>query len=38
MGPDEMRAIAGCIDEVLRAPESAAAIRPRVETIALRFA
>jgi hypothetical protein len=29
--------VASLIDEVLRAPESAAAIRPRAETIALRF-
>jgi glycine hydroxymethyltransferase len=37
MGGAEMAEVAGLIDEVLRAPESAAAIRPRAETIALRF-
>ena len=37
MGAAEMAEIAGLIDEVLRAPESAAAIRPRAETIAQRF-
>jgi glycine hydroxymethyltransferase len=38
MGPEQMREIAACIDEVLRAPESATAIGPRVETVARRFA
>jgi glycine hydroxymethyltransferase len=37
MGGAEMAEVASLIDEVLRAPESAAAIRPRAETIALRF-
>jgi glycine hydroxymethyltransferase len=37
MAAPEIVAIAGLIDEVLRAPESAAEARPRVETIARRF-
>jgi glycine hydroxymethyltransferase len=37
MGAHEMVEIGGLIDEVLRAPESAPAFRPRTETIALRF-
>ncbi|MEA2674746.1 MAG: glycine hydroxymethyltransferase [Chloroflexota bacterium] len=37
MAAPEMAEIASLIDEVLRAPESAAAVRPRAETIARRF-
>jgi glycine hydroxymethyltransferase len=37
MGAAEMVEIASLIDEVLRAPESAAALRPRAETMARRF-
>ncbi|HYK96653.1 MAG TPA: hypothetical protein VE011_12445 [Candidatus Dormibacteraeota bacterium] len=37
MGGAEMTEIAGLIDEVLRAPRSAEAVRSRVETMALRF-
>jgi glycine hydroxymethyltransferase len=37
MADSEMTEVAGLIDEVLRAPESAAAILPRAEAIALRF-
>lgn len=37
MGGPEMTEIAGLVDEVLRTPESALAIRPRAETIAMRF-
>jgi glycine hydroxymethyltransferase len=37
MAAPEMAEIASLIDEVLRAPESAATVRPRAETIARRF-